>query len=449
MGVSKMVYLKRKIDGDLAEWKARANHKPLIVQGARQIGKTASIRKFARENYESFVEINFILEPKYRKITETGYGPAEIINNISRIDPEKKFIPGKTVIFFDEVQDFPDIVTSLKFFKEDGKYDVICSGSMLGINYKRISSNSVGYKEDYKMYSMNFEEFLWAKKYGNAVIQDMLRHMQELKKFSLLEMDTYKNLFLDYCILGGMPEIVANYIDQGNFQGTLRLQRQLLLDYEEDIRKYLTGLEQTKVLNVYRQLPAQLAKEYKKFQITKVAHGARNSDYAGCIEWLKDAGIINICYCLNFPELPLKGNFNENIYKLYFQDTGFLVASLDDEAQEDLRTNKNLGVYKGAIYENMVADGLSKEGYNLYYYKRDNSTLEEDFFLRTKKNLIPVEVKAGQGKAKFLQTLIADERYKDVVSGIKLSSTNVGVANDIYTFPYFCTFLLKRYLQGK
>ena len=443
-----MPYLRRKIDKDLVNWQGKNNHKPLIVQGARQIGKTASIKKFAGEHYVSLVEINFVMEPKYKKIIEDGYSVEDIVRNISRIDPEKKFIKGKTLIFFDELQDFPEITTALKFFQQDGNYDVICSGSMLGINYKKIASNSVGYKEDYKMYSMDFEEFLWAKNYGEDVSEDMLCHMQTGKQFNPVEMETYKNLFIDYCILGGMPEVVADYIQQGTFQGTLQLQRQLLRDYEDDIRKYLEGLEQTKVLNVYRQLPVQLAKENKKFQITKVAHGARSKDYWGCIEWLRDAGIINICYCLNFPELPLKGNYDESKYKLYFQDTGLLVASLDDEAQEDLRTNKNLGVYKGALYENFVAEGLIKDSYELYYYKRETSSLEEDFFLRTQKSLLPVEVKAGSTKAKSLKTLIESQKYRDIVRGIKLSSGNIGFADNVYTFPYFCTFLLRRFLQG-
>jgi len=442
------LYLERKIDRYLKEWKANDAHMPLIVKGCRQIGKTESIRRFAYAQYESVIEINFVEEPKYKNITEDGYTPDAIIKNISRIDPSKNFAPGKTLLFFDELQEFPEISTALKFFKIDGRYDVICSGSLLGIHYKKIESNSVGYKTDYEMSSMDFEEFLWAKGYGASVIEDMLRHMTECAPFNATEMTVFGGLFLDYCILGGMPAVVREHIQSGTFEGTLNLQRQLIADYREDIRKYAEGLDQARILNVFQAIPVQLAKDNKKFQISKVASGARFKDYRGCIEWLHDTGLINICYCLRFPELPLKGNYDDNKYKLYFFDTGLLVAMMDDEAQEDLRTNKNLGVYKGALYENIVAEALVKCGYGLYYYKREDSTLEEDFFLRTKSSLVPVEVKATNGTAKSLRTLIKSERYPDIVSGIKLTSGNIGAHEGIRTFPYFCAFLMKRYLSN-
>ena len=191
-----------------------------------------------------------------------------------------------------------------------------------------------------------------------------------------------------------------------------------------------------------------MAKDNKKFQISKVASGARFKNYRGCIEWLNDAGMVNICYCLNFPELPLKGNYEETKYKLYFADSGLLVAMLDEEAQEDLRANKNLGVYKGALYENIMGEALVKSGCGLYYYKREDSTLEEDFFVRTASELIPVEVKATNGRAKSLRTLISSEKYSDISYGIKLTGGNIGYSDNIYTFPYFCAFLLKRYLKS-
>ena len=326
---------------------------------------------------------------------------------------------------------------------------MICSGSLLGIQYKRIESNSVGYKIDYEMYSMDFEEFLWAKEYGAEVIGDMLNHMKELKPFNSLEMNIYHNLLVDYCILGGMPAIVRDYVTRGTFEGTLEQQRQLISDYREDIRKYAEGLDQKRILNVFDHIPVQLSKENKKFQISKVAHGARFKDYRGCIEWLNDAGIINVCYCLHFPELPLKGNFDETKYKIYLKDTGLFVAMLDDETQDDLRANKNLGVYKGALFENIVGEALSKSGYGLYYYKRGDSTLEEDFFVRTKSALIPVEVKATNNRSKSLRTLIRSEKYEDIKYGIKLCDGNVGYSDNVYTFPYFCSFLLKRYLKER
>lgn len=444
-----MDYLRRKTDDFLKKWKQNPDRKPLVVKGPRQIGKTESIRKFGAEHYEQVIEINFVEEPKYKRIVEEGYKTAEIIKIISRMDPSKKFIAGKTLLFFDELQEFPEIATALKFFCQDGRFDVICSGSMLGINYSRIESNSIGYKEDYQMYSFDFEEFLWAKGYDDSYVEDLFAHMTNLKPFHEVELSICQGLFLDYCILGGMPAVVREYISKGTFEGSLAIQRQLLADYEEDVRKYAGGLDQTRILNVFRQIPVQLAKDNKKFQISKVASGARFKDYRGCIEWLADAGIVNICYCMNYPELPLKGNFDETKYKIYFADSGLLVAMLDEEAQEDLRTNRNLDVYKGALYENVVGEALTKSGYGLYYYKRENSTLEEDFFVRTMRHLIPIEVKATNGRAKSLKELIDSDKYEDIHYGIKFIGGNIGFDNNIYSFPYFLAFLLKRYLAGR
>lgn len=441
-------YLRRKIDDFLLKWKSDEDRKPLIVKGCRQIGKTESIKHFARiAGYESLVEINFVRDEKYKKITDDGYTASAIIKNISLLDPTKKFIDGKTLIFFDEVTEFPEIATSLKFFKEDGRFDVICSGSMLGVNYKKIESNSVGYKTDYEMYSMDFEEFLWAKGYDDATTEDMLSHLKTLTPFSELEMSVYRGIFLDYVVLGGMPAVVKDYVKKGTFEGSLDTQRQLIADYKEDIRKYAQGVDQTRILNVFNSVASQLAKENKKFQISKIEKNARFRDYRGCAEWLADAGIVNVCYCLNDVELPLSGNCDTDKFKLYFCDTGLLVALLDEESQEDLRANKNLGVYKGAIYENIVSEALVKSGYKLYYYKKDNGTLEEDFFIRSANNLIPIEVKADKGRSKSLKTLISSENYPDVAYGFKLSANNVGYSERIYTFPYFCAFLLKRFMK--
>ena len=442
-----MIYLKRKIDGFLVEWKADPGRKPLIIKGARQVGKTASVCRFAAAHYDNVVHINFVEEPNYKMITADGYKTDDIIKNISRMDPSKQFIAHKTLIFFDELQDFPDIATALKFFCLDGRFDVILSGSLLGVNYKKIESNSVGHKSDYLMQSLDFEEFLWAKGYDDGFIADMLRHMLELRSFSKLMMSVCHSLFLDFCILGGMPAVVREYIVRGTFENTLNIQRQLVADYKEDIRKYADGMDQTRILNIFNQIPPQLAKENKKFQISSVADGARFRDYRGSIEWLADADVINIAYCLNFPMLPLKGNYDASKYKLYFADSGLLVAMLDEEAQEDLRSNKNLGVYKGALYENFVGEALAKNGYDLYYYRRDDSSLEEDFFLRTAQALIPVEVKAKDGRSKSLRTLINGDKYREIHFGLKLSANNIGYVDNVYTLPYFCAFLLKRYLK--
>lgn len=439
--------LKRKIDAYLEAWKNNPERKPLIVKGARQIGKTRSIEHFATQHYKHVVKINFVEQIKYRDIFNEGFEVDAILKNISLLNPSFEFIPHHTLFFFDELQACPNCATALKFFQLDGRFDVICSGSLMGINYQEIESNSVGYKEDYEMHSMDFEEFLWAKGYDEQFIESLYQSMIEVKPLSALQMEVLFALFRDYICIGGMPEVVSTYIKNNNFSGTLSLQKQLLKDYEEDITKYVEGLDKAKVKAVYNHIPTFLAKENKRFQITKIRKNARNRDYISSVEWLADAGIINLCYCLNYPELPLKGNYDSKLYKIYFKDTGLLIASLDDEAQEDLRANKNLGTYKGAIYENIVGDMLVKQGYQLYYYNSDKPSLEMDFFVRDAHSLIPVEVKANDGATPSLHNLLKGDKYGDIQYGIKLGYKNIGFNGQFYTFPYFLTFLLRKFLS--
>ena len=441
--------LKRKVDNYLLEWKNNPDRKPLIIKGARQVGKTRSVEWFASHNYQCVIQINFVEQKRYRDIFEDGFEVDAILKNISLLNPELKFIPGDTLFFFDELQACPNCATSLKFFKLDGRFDVICSGSLMGINYREIESNSVGYKEDYEMHSMDFEEFLWAKGYSEEFIDGLYQNMLEVKPINNLQMDVLFGLFRDYVTIGGMPEVVDLYIKNNNFSGTLAIQRQLLKDYEEDITKYVEGLDKAKVKAVYNHISTFLAKENKRFQITKIGKNARNRDYVGCIEWLADARVINVCYCLNQPELPLKGNYDPKLYKIYYKDTGLLIASLDEEAQEDLRANKNLGTYKGAVYENIVGDMLVKQGYNLYYYNSDRPALEMDFFVRDADSLIPVEVKANDNATASLNNLLKEDKYPDVKYGIKLGYKNIGFNGKFYTFPYFLTFLLKRFVAER
>ncbi len=442
-----MPRLKRKIDNFLIEWKNNKDRLPLIVKGARQIGKTDSIENFARNNYKYFIEINFALQPEFKSVFDNGFNVDTIISNISLINNDFVFVPGETLIFFDEMQDCINCATSLKAFNIDRRYDVICSGSMMGINYKEIESNSVGNKQDYTMHSMDFEEFLWAKGYKEKQIEDLYRCMKECKPLTTTQFDVMMLNFKDYMILGGMPAIVAKYIENKNFSGILAMQEQILKDYEEDIAKYAEGFDKARILNAYRKVATFLGNENKKFQVSKVSNGARNREYRGVSDWLSDAGIINISYCMEECALPLKGNYNPENYRLYFADTGFLIASLDEEAQDDLRKNQNFNTYKGAIYENVVGDMLVKAGYNLYFYKNYKGTVEMDFFIRDKNSLIPVEVKANDNSTVSLNNLIDSNNYKDIKYGIKLCNKNIGFNGKFYTFPYFMTFLLKKYLK--
>ena len=444
-----MELLRRKIDGFLEEWRRDPERLPLIVKGARQVGKTASVRQFGKTHYPNFVEINFLLQKQYRDIFDSGFEVDAILRNITLHDPRLEFVPHETLIFFDELQACPNCATGLKSFRQDGRYDVICSGSLMGINYREIESNSVGYKQDYEMYSLDFEEYLWAKGYRAEQVEELYSYMADVRPLSETQLAVMMENFREYMVLGGMPAVVSSFVAKKNYSGTLAMQRQILLDYEEDITKYAGGLDHGKILNVYRRIPVFLGKENKKFQISKVAHGARSREYVGVLDWLNDAGIVNLCYCMAQPELPLKGNYDPDHYKVYFRDTGLLIGALDEEAQEDLRSNRNFNAYKGAIYENMVGDMLVKQGYPLYFYKNEKGTMEIDFFVRDKDSLIPVEVKAMDGATVSLNKMIESEKFPDVRYGIKLGNKNIGWNGKFYTFPYFLTFLLKRFLRER
>ena len=423
-------YITRKIDDSFVKWREDPARLPILLNGARQVGKTESVRHFARKAYENFIEVNFIKQPDFKEILNDGYSVDAVIKRMSLIDPLLRFPAG----------------TTLKFFHEDGRFDVILSGSLLGIHYKSISSIAVGFKEDMLLRSFDFEEFLHAKGYGNDFVERIYSHLVDRRPFDSLEEKILRGMFLDFCVVGGMPRAVAKFMSSKTFEGILEIQRRILNDYRDDVRKYAQGLDQTRILNVFDNIAPQLAKENKKFQVTKVERNARFADYRGCVEWLKDAGIVNLCHAMSFPELPVKGNYDADKFKIYMADTGLLIAQLDDEAQRDLRANENLGVYKGGLYENIVGEALVKQGYELVYYKREDSTLEEDFFVRTASRLVPVEVKARSGCSQSLRTLIRSEHYGDISWGMKFHGGNVGFENRILTMPYYAAFLLRRLL---
>ena len=434
--------LKRKIDNVLAEWKNR-DHNPLIIRGARQIGKTTSIMEFAKKNYESVIEINFISNPEYTRIFRNGFSVDSIVLELSILNSNLKFIPGNTLIFFDEVQEYMDATTSLKFFALDKRFDVICSGSCSIKN-----DASIGYKKDITLYSLDFEEFLWAKGYDENIINTLMNNVLELKPYSDLVLDKMNSLFMEYILVGSMPKIVSTYIEQGNYSGIPNRQNQLYQDYLDDIRKYVEGLDASRVENMYLHVASQLGKDNPKFQITKLGHGARANQYEGCAQWLADAGVVNVGYCLNSLTLPLKGNENPNNYRIYFADTSLLVSSMDEDSRNDLLIDKNLGVYKGALYENFAAEALMKQGYELFFYRSDDSRTELDFLIRLKDNIVPIEIKANKGSARSLNAVIGDKKISEIKYGIKFSNNNIGVANNVLTLPFFTLFMLKRVITN-
>ena len=441
-------YLARKFDKTLAEWKLREDRLPLLIEGARQVGKSECVKHFAEGRYESFIEINFVERPEFKDIVRDGFSVAAIIRNISQIEPSFRFVTGRTLIFFDELQEFPEVATSLKFFAQSPDYDVICSGSLLGINIKRIKSLSVGYQEQAVMRSMDFEEFLWARGYRDEQFEEILERIVSAQAINPAVADAYSRLFLDFCALGGMPEVVESYFVRGTFEKVPQIQARLLADYHSDIRKYAEGLDPVRITNVFDSIAPQLAKENKKFQLSVIEHGARRKDYWGCVDWLEQAGVVNRCCRLDFPELPLAAHVDKDFFKLYMSDTGMLVSMLDEESQADIRARRNLGTWKGGLFENIVAEALVKAGTTPVYYKKDNSTLELDFLLRAGDRVVPVEVKSENGCGKSMRTVIASEHYPDISWGVKLVNGNVGFENHILTLPQWAAFMLPRIVKS-
>lgn len=434
--------LKRKIDFFLLNWKNKENHKPLIISGARQVGKTTSIREFGK-SYKSFIEINFIFNPEYRDIFNNSFNVNSIIKEISLLNPKFKFIEHNTLIFFDEVQAYPNAVTSLKPFAEDGRFDVICSGSLLGINYKQISSIPVGFKEEYIMRSLDFEEFLWANGYTFEHINDIFSYMKKLLPLPIVYFNKLSQLYRDYIFVGGMPEVVNTFIKENTFSNIFSIQKRIHKDFEDDITNYVEGLDIAKVKNIYRHVSSQLAKDNHKFQISQLGHGARFREYNGTEEWLKDAGIINIAYNLEKLDLPLSSYELKDYFRIYYADHSLFIANLDEEAKNDLIINNNYNIYNGALYESLISEELIKQGYLLYFYKNGDSTIELDFIIRVKNEIVPIEVKRKSGRTKSLDKILNNSlKY-----GVKLTNSNIGFENNKFTFPHFLSFLLKKFFN--
>ena len=437
--------LRRKIESFLEKWKNGPDKKPLIISGARQIGKTTSIEQFGKK-YSSFIEINFITMPQFKSIFRNGYEVDKIIKEMSLLNPSFKFIDNNTLILFDEIQEYPDAATSLKPFSLDGRFDVICTGSLLGVNYKRISSIPVGFKEEYTMYSLDFEEYLWACGYTDQQIEDIYNYLFEIKALPEAYILKLQELYRDYIFVGGMPEVVSAFVESNTFTNVFSIQSRIYKDYEDDIIKYVEGLDASKVKNMYRHISSQLAKDNHKFQVTKLGHGARKRDYLGVEDWLKDAGIVNIAYNMDDFILPFSGNEDMNYFRLYFADHSLFIAALDEESKEDLIVNQNYDIYNGALYESLVSEALVKSGYDLYFFKNEEATIELDFIIRVKNEIVPIEVKRNRGRSKSLNAIMNEPSY-NVNYAVKLTNGNIGYSDNILTIPYYLTFLLKRFFK--
>lgn len=438
--------LKRKIEQALTDWKNTPNHSPLIIKGCRQCGKTYSVRDFAKKNYTHEVYLNFFKNPSYISIFD---GSLEIDNLImmmsALLGPSAVFKPGETVIILDEIQDCPEARTALKFFREDGRFDVIGTGSLLGVKGygKQPKSIPVGSETVIEMHPLDFEEFLWANGITSQVIDMLKKCFDEEKPVPEALHEKMRQLILQYTVVGGMPEVVDTFVKTKQMNSVLALQRDIVRSYEDDMVKYADDKDKPLIKECFQSIPKQLSKENKKFQYSVVKKGGTASKFQGSIQWIEDAGIIARCYNLDLPELPLDGNAIDDVFKVYMQDTGLFVSMLEDGTQFDILQG-NLYGYKGAIFENLMADIFTKMGRKLYYYHKD-SGLEIDFVIRYKGSATLIEVKATTGNTKSTKTILSHPEKYHVEGAIKLGDYNVGRNEKMLTIPIYMGFLLNEF----
>ena len=433
--------LKRKIEERLLEWKHTPGRKPLIVKGCRQCGKTYSVLDFAKKNYKHVVYLNFFENPDYASVFAGSLDIDNIVMLLSALlGKNAVFEAGETVLILDEIQDCPEARTALKFFRIDGRYDVIGTGSLLGVKGygKEPKSVPVGSETVVDMYPLDFEEFLWANDISEAVIAMLQNALDSETPVPEALHNRMRQLLLQYVVVGGMPDVVQTFVDSRQMDEVLRLQRDIVRSYEDDMVKYAERKDKFRIKECFQSVPRQLAKENKKFQYSVVRKGATAAKCAGSLQWIEDAGIIARCYNLSVPELPLDGNAKEDAFKVYMRDTGLFVSMLEDGTQYDILQG-NLYGYKGAIFENLIADIFTKMGRKLYYFHKD-SGLEVDFVIRYKGECTLVEVKATTGNTKSTKTILSQPEKYHVRSAIKLGDYNVGAMGQVLTLPLYMAF---------
>ena len=404
--------LKRKAYQKLLEWKNSHHHNCLMVQGARQVGKTYLVREFGKKEYKSFVEINFIKNPELKLIFNDDLDPETIYKKMTAMINGVNLIKGNTLIFLDEIQACGNARTALKFLAEDGRFDVITSGSLLGLTYGEDDDENTevplsvptGYETFLMMYSLDFEEFLWAEGYENS-IPYLKEFFDKKEKVPSVLNDKFETLFREYMVVGGMPEVVSDYVENHDFTRVSAIQEKILENYRFDIAKHAKGAEKIKVRKCYDAIPKQLAKELTKFQYSTVEKGQTSKKYGGSVQWLKDSNLVNPCYNIHEPYLPLIANAYDEQFKLYINDTGLLCAMYGFEVKKAILENTIKGNAKGGIYENIIAEMLVKKGHKLYYYKPDDSN-ELEFLIEKNASVIPIEVKAGNTATKSLNRFI-------------------------------------------
>ena len=437
--------LKRKMEQVLLDWKNTPDHKPLIVKGCRQCGKTYSVLDFARKNYEHVVYLNFFENPTFASVFSDSLEVDHITMMLSALmGREAIFELGKTILVLDEIQECPDARTALKFFKTDGRYDVIGTGSLLGVQgygSKEPKSIPVGYETVIEMTPLDFEEFLWANDISEQIIDMLKVYLREERPVPDALHQRLRQLLLQYTVVGGMPDVVQTFVNTKRMDEVLQMQRDIVRSYEDDMVKYAERKDKSVIRECFQSIPKQLSKENKKFQYSLVKKGASASKFAGSLQWIEDAGIISRCYNLSITELPLAGNADQDVFKVYMRDMGLFVAMLEDGTQFDILQGNLLG-YKGAIFEGLIADIFTKMGRKLYYFHKESS-LEVDFVIRYKGACTLVEVKAVTGNTKSTKTILKHPEKYHVYHAIKLGDYNIGRSEQILTLPLYMAFLLR------
>ena len=426
--------LKRKLYEKLKYWKDNKGQECLLVKGARQVGKTFLIEKFGENEYKNFISINFYKNEDYKKIFEGSLEPNEIYNKMSLYVENFRIVDNDTLIFLDEIQFCPRARTALKFLAMDKKCDVIASGSMLGLHYKDIESIPVGYEKQIEMYSLDFEEFLWAIGVNDTAIDLINKMFEKGTKVEEGINEKYLEYINDYLIVGGMPEVVNEYIKNKNYQTTNGVQNKIIKSYRDDILKYADDVNKVKILKCFDSITLQLAKDNTKFQYKKIESNGTSRKYENSIEWLVDAGIVKKCHNVSKPEIPLKAFYELDYFKIYMNDIGLLTCMYGLQTQLNLKKNgiKNTG--KGGIFENLVFDILNKKGRELYFYKNDSNTQEIEFLYENEDGIVPIEVKSKNGKTISLNNFI--EKYNPKVA-YKVIYGNQGIDGKKRTIPYY------------
>ncbi len=443
--------LRRKVYSRLLEWKNSVDHgsgkrKCLVIKGARQVGKTYTVRAFGKAEYESYIEINFLQQPELKNIFNGDLSGEEIYKRMTASIPKIRLIPGRTLVFLDEIQKCAAARTALKFLAEDGRCDVIASGSLLGLSYGRdddgdveqVQSIPVGYEIPITMYSLDFEEFLWANGYSEEAVGYLRERFEQRKAVPEDIHKRYEALVREFIVIGGMPEVVADFAEHHDFNRVQDIQSRLLSDYEDDIAQHAKGAEKVKVRRCYDSIPSQLARENKKFKYSEVEKKSTSKKYGDSIRWLADANMAFLCKNVMLPQLPLRYNEKENEFKLYINDTGLLMALFGFNTKLAVLNNTLTGFAKGGIYENFVAEALVKNGYQLHYHKPDDEN-ELEFIIEKQGEILPIEVKAGNTATKSLNRYI--EKYKPSVA-YKVMNGNIGEADGKLSLPHYMVMFL-------